>query len=533
MKTTLSALSILIPLAFCQTAFALNTTISEGETSSIRSGAYLSGMTLINHGGELHLMANDASAPTYAEYVELNGDDALMKITANSADTDMVSIGTLRGTGNVVFNSIINGTAESATYSHLNIDTLSGCITFDFNTEIQHGRGDYLTIRQGSGRHLIRVADSGAEITNPGDKSLDLITDQSGGSSFNLTNVNGVNINAVDGGTYIYSLYNRPEASGEVWYLGAIDMRVNSPSLSPATDAVLSMAAAPQLIFNNELQSLRFRKGSLLQNEGNAGVWVRTTGGKSNISADNAHFKLEQAGIELGADRMVDYESGKAFWGGFTSYSNSDVKHARGGTSNIDSYSAGLYGSYFYQSGWYIDGVLKYSHFSNDLQAISTNGAGIKGDYSQNALGGSLEVGYNTSVVADIWIEPYVRLAYVQVGGEDVTLNNDMKATIDHQDSLTSELGFSLGKSFSTGENSMVTPYIKAAWVHEYIDNNNTVINQRNRFTTDLSGDMAKVGLGVDARLSRQVTLFAEVDYAKGSKIEVPVQGNLGLRYSF
>ncbi|QBH97645.1 autotransporter outer membrane beta-barrel domain-containing protein [Limnobaculum zhutongyuii] len=533
MKTTLSTLSILILLAFCQTASALSTTISDGETSSIHAGGYLSDITLVNGGGELRLMANGVSAPTYAEYVELNGDDALMRITANSADTDTVEIGTLRGTGNVVFNSVMNGTTESATYSRLNIDTLSGCITFDFNTDIQHGRSDYLTIRQGSGRHLIRVADSGAEIANPGEKSLDLITDQSGGSSFNLTDINGVNINAVDGGTYIYSLYNRPEASGEVWYLGAIDLRPDSPSLSPATDAVLAMAAAPQLIFNNELQNLRFRKGSLLQNEGNAGVWVRTTGGKSNISADNAHFKLEQAGIELGADRMMDYESGKAFWGAFTSYSNSDVKHARGGVSNIDSYSAGLYGTYFDQSGWYLDGILKYSHFSNDLQAISTNGAGIKGDYSQNALGGSLEVGYNTSVVADIWIEPYVRLAYVQVGGENITLNNDMKAKINHQDSLTSELGFSLGKSFRVGESSMVTPYIKAAWVHEYIDNNSSVINQRNKFTTDLSGDMAKAGLGVDARLSRQVTLFAEVDYAKGSKVEVPIQGNLGLRYSF
>ena len=68
---------------------------------------------------------------------------------------------------------------------------------------------------------------------------------------------------------------------------------------------------------------------------------------------------------------------------------------------------------------------------------------------------------------------------------------------------------------------------------YEYIDNNTTVINHRNSFNTNLSGDVAKVGLGVNASLSKQVSLFAEMDYSKGNKIENPIAANLGLRYNF
>ncbi|GKX53324.1 autotransporter outer membrane beta-barrel domain-containing protein [Budvicia aquatica] len=67
---------------------------------------------------------------------------------------------------------------------------------------------------------------------------------------------------------------------------------------------------------------------------------------------------------------------------------------------------------------------------------------------------------------------------------------------------------------------------------HEYIDNNTTVINHRNTFNTNLSGDMARAGPGVSASLSKQVSLCAQMDYSKGNKIEKPIAANLNLRYN-
>lgn len=177
--------------------------------------------------------------------------------------------------------------------------------------------------------------------------------------------------------------------------------------------------------------------------------------------------------------------------------------------------------------------MLKYNHFNNDLKAVSTNGTGIRGDYSQNALGGSLESGYRIDAAYSVWVEPYAKLTYVQVEGKDVKLSNGMKGSIDDQDSFTTELGMNLGRTFSIGANSSITPYVKAALVREYIDNNKVTINDRNTFNTDLSGDMGKYGVGVSAIVNKEISVFAEVDYAKGGDREDPMQGNLGIRYSF
>lgn len=533
---------------------AQGVTINDNAKSWVTVGGQILNTT-VNNQGQLQLVAAQGDTGAYADSINLNGADTSLLIIANTNDADSASIDNLEGNGKVMFKTatLVTRSVDNTVYSRLNVDNLSGNMHFFFNTSIEDGRGDYLMIKQSNGQHLVTVADSGAEITQPTQRSLDLITDGNGGSHFSLADISGTNINAVDGGTYMYYLNSRSEAGkGEIWYLSADkdgnpNPGVEEPGIeipgggngssggttTPSADAILSMASAPQLIFNNELNNLRFRKGALQQNDGAAGAWVRTIGNKTNVNSDHTHFKMEQSGLEIGADKVVSYDSGKAFFGGFTSYGNVDIKHQRGGTSKVDSYSVGVYATYFDRSGVYIDSVLKYNHFKNDLQAQSTNGSAINGSYNQNALGGSVEVGYNTMVADSFWIEPYSKLSYVQVQGKDVALNNGMKANINNQDSLNTELGINVGKDFTVGASSVVTPYAKVAWNHEYIDNNTTVINHRNTFNTNLSGDVAKVGLGVNASLSKQVSLFAEMDYSKGNKIENPIAANLGLRYNF
>lgn len=107
----------------------------------------------------------------------------------------------------------------------------------------------------------------------------------------------------------MYSLYQRDEQNGKIWYLAAQKDEPGEPEkpvppvvpedkTTPSTDAVLSMAAAPQLIFNHELDNLRFRRGELRDNQGDAGVWVRLTGDRTRAGTGHTHFKLNQAGFE-------------------------------------------------------------------------------------------------------------------------------------------------------------------------------------------------------------------------------------------
>lgn len=56
-------------------------------------------------------------------------------------------------------------------------------------------------------------------------------------------------------------------------------------------------------------------------------------------AAHDAAYRLQQDGFEIGADKVLEMSSGQLVLGGFTSYSNNRVKHARGGNSTVDSYS--------------------------------------------------------------------------------------------------------------------------------------------------------------------------------------------------
>ena len=586
---------------------AENVTINDSGRSWLASGAKITGATVVNNSGQLQLSTSDTGGAS-ADNVTLNDADSTLLIIANNSG-DAATVGEIAGQGNVRFYTSNDSASGTPVYSVLNVDSLSGNLHFYFNSSIEGGAGDYLRINQGIGNHNVTVADSGAEITEPGQRSLDIISDASGGARFSLASLKGTNINAIDGGTYMYSLYDRDESEGKIWYLAAEKepeevvppvtepggetppvtepggetppvtepggetppvtepggetppvtepgeetpsvtepgeetpsvpepeqpgVSINPPKTAPGTDAVLSMSVAPMLMFKNEMQNLRFRQGLSEKTDGDNGAWVRFTGGNSNVNSGHTHFKFEQSGLELGVDYVFDSADAKTRAGLFTSYNSGRVKHARGGVSRIDSISVGAQATWFHNQGWYVDGLLKYNRFDNTLSAMSTNGNSIFADYSQNALGASLEFGKSIYVNNEVWAEPYARLSAVRLEGQNIRLNNQMKGNIRDQNSLTTELGFNLGRTFSMDKNSTITPFVKAAWVREYVDNNTTGINDRNTFVTDLSGNTGKFGLGINASFNKELSLFAEVDYAKGEKQEDPLQANVGFRYSF
>ncbi|MFL9021119.1 autotransporter outer membrane beta-barrel domain-containing protein [Proteus mirabilis] len=529
------------------TSVSENTTMTGDSTSWLFVGSQALGKTDIYQNSKLNLTTGESNrggeySGAYAENVILNNADSTV-IVNKGKHGDSAVIGDLSGQGKVIFQ-----TDEQSGYANLNINNLSGSQSFYMNTSISNLRGDYITINNGNGSHILNIKDSGVEITRPDQSRLDLITDKSSNAQFSLSALDGTNINAVDGGTYMYSLYQRDEQDGKIWYLAAQkDDNTGEPGepekpvppvvpdykTTPSTDAVLSMAAAPQLIFNHELDNLRFRRGELRDNQGDAGVWVRLTGDRTRAGTGHTHFKLNQAGFELGADKSVPLENGKLWLGVFTGYNDVKLKHQRGGESSIDSVTAGGYATWFSDNGWYLDGVLKYNHFNNELRAVSTNRSSIRGDYSQNAYGASAEAGYSFDLPEAFWAEPYARLSYMRADSKSVHLNNNMQAKLDAQQSLQSELGLHAGKDFTLNNQVIITPYATLAWQHEFINNNDVTINQRNTFDTDFSGDSLKAGGGLTVRFTPQIQAYAEIDYRKGDKTESPLHGNIGVRYNF
>ncbi|WP_375671589.1 BafA family autotransporter [Bartonella sp. CL27QHWL] len=302
---------------------------------------------------------------------------------------------------------------------------------------------------------------------------------------------------------------------------------------TPSTDAVLSMSVAPAMVFHNEMQTVRAGRGILDKSKKNAALWTYAIKSKESIATEHIDFKLDQTGIVLGINGLSEWENGEFYIGGFGSYDRVRVAHARGGISGINTYGIGAYVTYLDHSGWYLDGILKYNHYQNTLKAVSTNGLGIEGSYRQWAVGASFEAGYRLQTSKNSWLQPYGQFTWLQVEGKEIKLSNDMTGDMRPFTSLRSEVGLSLGYEFGFHMDSSSLAYITAAWLRENKDDNQTLINQRHSFTTDLSGNAGKLGIGLSSLVSEKLKLYGEAHYIKGRKTKQSLQGIIGVRYSF
>ncbi|UNF45903.1 BafA family autotransporter [Bartonella krasnovii] len=520
-----------------------NLTMNDETKSWVHAGAILEGKTQVNHSGQLHLYAGNEQHRTTVEDILLNGKETKLYSLTDESDGKSSLIRKLSGEGSVIFEF----TGSDPYYSQLHVNNLSGSLHFALNTTIAQNRGDYLFVEKGTGNHTISVADSGVEITDPFSNKRDLITDQSGGAHFTLTDLKGENINALDGGTYMYGLKERKDENGKVWFLSAD--RLSGPENStpdptnpfipggtlttPSTDAVLTLSVVPGLIFNNELQIVRNGRKIWNRNRKDIELWTYGIKSRERIATGHTHFKLGQTGLVFGADQLNELRHGELYIGGFGSYDQARVSHARGGRSDLSSYSIGTYATYFDHRGWYMDGVLKYNYYQDNLKAISTNGLAIQSHYNQWAIGGSFEIGCYFEPAQNTWMQPYIKLTGLQVEGKKIKLSNGMTGDLSPLISFRSEVGLTAGHEFFVNSETSLTAYIMAAWLRENINNNHAIINNQHKFITDLSGSAGKLGIGLNSLVNDNLTLYAEAYYLKGHKIKNALQGILGLRYSF
>ncbi|WP_317993057.1 BafA family autotransporter [Bartonella gliris] len=338
---------------------------------------------------------------------------------------------------------------------------------------------------------------------------------------------------SADASSLADQMFVRPSDQDQPSLQSIQELSVSDFLTTPSTDAVLSMSVTPGLVFHNELQTVRAGRGIIDKNKKNVSLWTYAIKSKESVATEHLDFKLDQTGIVLGVSGLSELTSGAFYIGGFGSYDQARVAHARGGISGINTYSIGAYATYFDHSGLYLDSVLKYNQYQTNLKAISTNGLAIEGNYNQWAVGTSFEAGYRFKMAESGWMQPYANLTWLQVEGKEIKLSNEMTGDIGLFSSLRSEVGLSLGYEFGSGMGASSLAYITAAWLRENKDNNHTTINQQHKFTTDLSGNAGKFGVGLSSFVSDQLKLYAEAHYVKGRKTKQSLQGILGVRYSF
>ncbi|QIR27810.1 autotransporter outer membrane beta-barrel domain-containing protein [Kluyvera genomosp. 3] len=528
-----------------------DTTLNAGK-SLLFSGSRAEGYTEVNSDAALVIYTN-----AVAEDITLNGGTLqVAALSGSSSGQPSAQVEKLTMDGGLVqFN-----TGYTYGYAQLNIGELNGNGNIWFETSLADKAGSFVTIGHGSGSFGVIVQDSGKEIADHTDLTLNLINDQGGDIDFALQSARGGSTRAVDGGAYMYVLKQETGKNGmdgNVWYLGAMtdeeggdsgngggdgDNGSNGGSngggnlvTTPSTDAILSLANAGLNIMRGEMDGLRAARQSQSRDRqhGEGSVWGHYLGKKSAAETSNgAAYKLYQNGMELGGDVVTDLGNSQLVTGGFVSLTGNNVKHARGGTSSVDSYGLGAYATWYDNSGFYLDGTLKANRLESQLSARMTNGDMTSGKWHQYGLSTALEAGYTFTPMNNLSVTPFARMTGTTINDANVKLNNGMTAKTGKARSLTAEAGGRVASNFSLG-NTALRPYLSISVEQELAHSNEAVINDVNRFKNHQNGTSGKYGAGITVSPAKDVTLYGELNYRQGSYVEDPVQGMAGIRISF
>lgn len=497
---------------FTQSTLNGNVNVSDTGSANLRfDQSRITGDVVAASGGTASVTLNNSS--------QLTGRlENVQQVSINSSSNWTLNA------DNTVANLAMNGGqvtfGDNATFYRLNVENLSGNGTFVMASDFSNGNTDFLNVTgNASGSHGLLMGSNGAD---PSLDSLKVVHMGSGDAQFSLLNQG----EQVDLGAYSYKLVQKGDQD---WYLDR-----ETRTISPMTRTVMALFNTPITIAYGEMTSLRSRMGELRYNQGkNAGVWMRAYGNQHNIAdaSSGVGYQQNQRGLTFGADAQL----GESNWtlGLLAGHSRSDLNLSYGSSGSIDSYYVGGYATWMDpESGYYVDSVLKYNRYQNDAKVGLSDGTRTKGDYDTHGMSASVEVGKHIKLDDGYFIEPFAQVAAAAVAGKDFTLDNGFDANGDVSRSLLGKVGTTLGKTISLGGDSMIQPYVKAAFAHEFAQRNQVQVND-NVFNNDLSGSRAELGAGVAWTVAKDFQVYGEAGYMNGKNIEMPYSFSLGASYRF
>ena len=489
-----------------------NVQIADTATANLKlDQASLVGDVVVTPGANASLALDNRSQLTGnlngVQQVNINS-NSNWTLNANNTIGDLAMTG-----GRITF-------GDENSFYELNVQSLSGNGEFYMASNFASGATDFLNVTgNASGTHGLMVGTSGTDPASV--ERLQLVHTGSGDAQFSLLN----DRQEVDLGAYSYKLVK----DGQDWYLDR-----ETRTISPMTRTVMALFNTPITIAYGEMTSLRSRMGELRYSQGkSAGVWMRAYGNQHNIAdaSSGVGYEQNQRGLTFGADAKL----GESNWtlGLLAGHSRSDLNLSYGSSGSIDSYYVGGYATWMDpESGYYVDSVLKYNRYQNDAKVGLSDGTRTKGDYDTHGMSASVEVGKHIKLDDGYFIEPFAQVAAAAVAGKDFTLDNGFDANGDVSRSLLGKVGTTLGKTISLGGDSMIQPYVKAAFAHEFAQRNQVQVNN-NVFNNDLSGSRAELGAGVAWTVAKDFQVYGEAGYMNGKNIEMPYSFSLGASYRF
>ena len=289
------------------------------------------------------------------------------------------------------------------------------------------------------------------------------------------------------------------------------------------------------------------------------GVFVsgRLSRGTRDATDNVDGFKYRITGLTVGTDYRLQDD---LIVGGALGYSRSktDIRND-GGDVDADNYSATLYGTWYQDSGVFVDGSLTYSRGDFDQQrnlnyTLPTQNVTVDqifdASFKGHTFGVAVSGGYEFRQDA-LTLVPFARLQYLRanINGYQETVRrpgesgSGLGVEIDKQrfTSFTSALGVQANYAVSQPW-GVLMPFASVEWVHEFDKSNDNVTGRflgdrgGNTFSfavDDTDSNYFDLGVGVAAQFTQGTSGFVNYQRIEGFSNLSHYSVNAGLRFEF
>lgn len=227
-----------------------------------------------------------------------------------------------------------------------------------------------------------------------------------------------------------------------------------------------------------------------------------------------AGYNAEHNGLLLGASVDINANWTTGLYAGYTHGQN-----RYNGIGTAIETSATHAGAFvrFSQSGFKVTADGAYSYTDNDsTRSVHLSGGTerMQGSFNQNIYGGGLELAYDWRLPFDeaTILTPFAAGRYSRMEQDGYSENGSLGLNVHGSDaeSLTTSLGFAVGRDFSMDKKVIMTPRLSAAWLHQWADDH---VSARSSFvgspvtfmarSVEQDKDAAQLGLSVDMVLQK------------------------------
>ena len=471
--------------------------------------------------------ASGANMPADTELTLANG--ARWDMTADSQLTTLSHSNS--GVVNMAYNSDLQ---------RLDVDTYSGKGgVFRMKSDLDqletagklHADKVYIDKAAEGSTGLIQVHDqsflTGHEVT--GTKYQLLVTDANKKATFSGLTLDDGGLwdvtPTIQNGKYVHENMGVENAKDTEWYLTKLEKTINKD-----TKPLIGAADYAYGSYRMDIETLRQRMGELRflkDKKDESGIWARTYGGEFDGPGYDSRYHTLQLGYDYAANP-------KSFYGWFGERGIASP-HYDYGTSSNHSLAAGIYGTWFGDSGVYTDVVAKWGR--DDVNLHTSGSYPDKANYRTRAASLSLEYG-KTMNLSDkgVFLEPQAQLVYGHLGSTHYTTAREKQVHLDDYDSFIGRVGFVFGRRTPDATKSL-DYYLRLSALHEFGGRRDMHLSASDGETMDWSRDYGstwyEASLGGTYRLSDRTTLYGDVQRTFGSDWHKKWQGNIGINWQF